>query len=733
MNPPPAPDSSAAFLREFGETRGYLLGRPVRPVLTPAADAVVFLRSGARNSDQELHELDLASGRTRLLVRPDDLLAGVSEEISPEEQARRERQRIADRGFTAFSLSPDGAQVLLSFAGRLFLVTRQSGAARTLTRADAAAPLDPRFSPDGSRIAFVRAGNLHVLEIEGTGLGEPRSITAGANDDRFFGLAEFVAQEEMSRFEGFWWSPDSRQLAYTEVDQRGVERFAIADPARPERAPQSFAYPRAGRANARVRLMLAPAVVEAGAGPGLATPLVVDWDHERYPYLARVLWDVPHAPLAVLVQSRDQRELALLVVDEATGSTRPLIVENDVDWINLERDLPRRLPDGSILWATEKDGARALLCVKADGAVDRQLLDPAAGFLSVVHVSRPSSAMNAPGPAVFVLTGDALISRLERIDLATGARSIVLDEPFDRTVQVSRDGQVLLETRTSATSLPETRVRMADGHIVVVPSVAATPPFRVNLQLCQTNPGGAGEPSFHAAVIRPRDFQAGRRYPVVLHVYGGPHSQMVKADERQYLLDQWIADQGVVVAAIDNRGTPRRGRDWERAIKGRFADLPLGDQIVGLQALGRQFAELDLDRVGVFGWSFGGYMAALAVLRRPDFFKAAAAGAPVVDWLDYDTHYTERYLDLPDRNPDAYRAANLLTHAAGLTRPLLLIHGTADDNVYFFHSLKLAEALLRAGRSFDFLPLPRVTHQIADPALREQVWQRVSSFLLGKI
>jgi dipeptidyl-peptidase-4 len=726
MTTPPAPEASAAFLREFGETRGYLLGRPVRPVLTPAADAVVFLRSGARNSDQELHELDLASGRTRLLVRPDDLLAGVSEEISPEEQARRERQRIADRGFTAFSLSPDGAQVLLSFAGRLFLVARHNGATRALTRADAAAPLDPRFSPDGSRIAFVRAGNLHVLDLEGTGLAEPRSITAGANDDRFFGLAEFVAQEEMSRFEGFWWSPDSSHLAYTEVDQRGVERFAIADPARPERAPQSFAYPRAGRANARVRLMLAP--VASGTAPALATPLVVDWDHERYPYLARVLWDVPKAPLAVLVQSRDQRELALLVVDEATGTTRPLIVENDIDWINLERDLPRRLTDGSILWATEKDGARALLCVKADGVVDRQLLDAAAGFLSVVHVSRPSFE-NAPGPAVFVLTGDALTSRLERIDLATGVRSIVLDEPFDRSVQLSRDGQVVLETRTSATSLPETRVRLGDGRIVIVPSVAATPPFRVNLQLCQTDE----IPSFHAAVIRPRDFQPGRRYPVVLHVYGGPHSQMVKADERHYLLDQWIADQGVVVVAIDNRGTPRRGRDWERAVKGRFADLPLADQIAGLQALGRKFVELDLDRVGVFGWSFGGYMAALAVLRRPDFFKAAAAGAPVVDWLDYDTHYTERYLDLPDRNPDAYRAANLLTHAAGLSRPLLLIHGTADDNVYFFHSLKLAGALLRAGRSFDFLPLPRVTHQIADPALREQVWQRVSSFLLGKI
>ena len=241
MNPPtPPPDPRPNFLREFGETRGYLLGRPVRPTLTPQADAVVFLRSAGRAPDQELYELDLASGRARLLVRPADLLAGVSEEISPEEQARRERQRITDRGFTAFSLSPDGASVLVSFAGRLFLVARSSGAARPLTRVDAAAPIDPRFSPDGKRIAFVRAGNVHVLELEGTSRGEPRSITAGANEDRFFGLAEFVAQEEMNRFEGFWWAPDSNRLAYTEVDQRAVERFSIADPARPERAAASL-------------------------------------------------------------------------------------------------------------------------------------------------------------------------------------------------------------------------------------------------------------------------------------------------------------------------------------------------------------------------------------------------------------------------------------------------------------------------------------------------------------
>jgi dipeptidyl-peptidase-4 len=708
------------FLREFSDTRGYLLGRPARPVLTPAGDAVVFLRSPARAPDQELHELDVASGRSRLLMRPADLLFGVGEEISAEEQARRERQRIADRGFTGFSLSPDGLGVLVSFAGRLVLITRATGAARVLTRPEAAPPLDPRFSPDGRRIAFVRGGNLHVLELEGTAMPEPRALTVGGSEDRFFGLAEFVAQEEMARFEGFWWAPDSSRIAYAEVDQRGVERFTIADPARPERPPQTFAYPRAGRANARVRLLLAP-VGPGNAGPP-PPPIVVDWDRERYPYLARVLWDAVAAPLCILVQSRDQREARLLAVDETTGATRPLIVETDEAWVNLDRDLPRVLPDGrGFLWATEKDGARALIRHHVDGRVDRELCPAGSGFLSLVQIAPDSSA-------AFVLFGDALTSRLERVELGTGTRTVLLDEPCDRTVQLSRDGGALLEVRTGAHLLPEARV-LAGPRVVPVPSVAATPPFRVNLELCVTE----GPPGFNAAIIRPRDFVPGRRYPVVLHVYGGPHSLMVRADERHYLLDQWIADQGAIVVAIDNRGTPRRDRAFERAIKLRFGDVPLEDQVAGLQSLARRYPELDLSRVGVYGWSFGGFMAALAVLRRPDVFKVAVAGAPVVDWCDYDTHYTERYLGLPDRNAEAYRAANLLTYAADLQRSLLIIHGTADDNVYFFHALKLVDALVRAGRPFQFLPLPRVTHQIADASMRAEVWRRVAEHLLTEL
>jgi dipeptidyl-peptidase-4 len=709
-----ADPGGADFLEAFAETRGFLLGRPSRVQVTPDGSAVLFLRSPPRDPTHRLFELNVASGQTRELITPEALLGGEGEQLSDAERARRERMRVTDLGFTAFQLSSDGRRVVLPLSGRLFVLERLTGHTRVLAIPPGEAVLDPRLSPDGRQVAFVRASDLWVVPADGSGAARP--VTSGGSPELTHGLAEFVAQEEMARHEGYWWSPDGTTLAFAEVDVAEVERFAIADPARPGHPPLVFPYPRPGRANARVRLGLVPL-----AGP--AAVRWVSWDQQRHPYLARVLWDTPQAPLCLLVQTRDQREAVLLAVDAVTGATHPLVVERDEAWINLERDLPRWLPDGSgLLWASERAGARALELRRPDGTVDRQLLGPEAGFLSLVHVA-------SDGRQLVVLTGDALTSRLERVTLAGGARHLIAADEADHAAVFCRDGSLYVDARTAAGSLPHTVVARTDGGAIGrLSDEAEHPPFRVNLELTT-----AGERRFHAAIIRPRAFEPGRRYPVVLQVYGGPHALTVKADQRQYLLHQWIADRGAVVVCLDNRGTPRRGREWERAIKGRLGDVPLEDQVAGLQALGARYPELDLGRVGVYGWSFGGYLAALAVLRRPDVFKVAAAGAPVVDWCDYDTHYTERYLDLPQAAPEAYREASLLTHAPGLARPLLLVHGTADDNVYFFHSLKLADALFRAGRPFTFYPLAGVTHQVPEPVLRARLWERIVSFLFENL
>ncbi len=285
--------------------------------------------------------------------------------------------------------------------------------------------------------------------------------------------------------------------------------------------------------------------------------------------------------------------------------------------------------------------------------------------------------------------------------------------------------------------MPYTIVRrVSDGEIIgELPSVAVEPPAVPEPSLDElggsnAGPGPIWEHVYFTTLIRPRDFDpaAKRKYPVIVDVYGGPGHQQVVASMRPYLLDQWLADQGFIVVAIDGRGTPGRGRDWERAIAGHFGAVPLDDQVEALKLLGADNPEMDLDRVGITGWSFGGYMAALAVLRRPDVFKAAVAGAPVADWLDYDTCYTERYLGVPGagRWPDAYREGSLLTYADKLTRPLLLIHGTADDNVFFRHSLRLTEALFRAGQSCEFLPLSGFTHMVPDPVVRTRLEERIA-------
>ncbi len=273
--------------------------------------------------------------------------------------------------------------------------------------------------------------------------------------------------------------------------------------------------------------------------------------------------------------------------------------------------------------------------------------------------------------------------------------------------------------------MPKTTVHKADGEIVgELPSVALAPPFALNTETVKVG----DDPGFYAYLVRPHGFDKSKRYPVILHVYGGPTHLMVQDAMGGRLIDQWLADQGFLVAAVDNRGTPGRGRDWEKAVSKHFGSVPLEDQIAGLKALGKRFPEMDLDRVGVYGWSFGGYLSALAVLKAPDVFKAAVAGAPVVDWLDYDTHYTERYLGLPETDAEAYKEASLLTYAADLKRPLLLVHGTADDNVYFRHTLKLTNALFRAGKDFELLPLAGMTHMTPDPVVTERLYERIAGY-----
>ena len=516
--------------------------------------------------------------------------------------------------------------------------------------------------------------DLYVIDIA---QAAQRRLTTGGSGTLSHGLAEFVAQEEMDRHSGYWCRRTRKWIAYEEADTKGVEVLHIADPMHPRSRGRSWPYPRPGKSNAEVRL----GVVSAAGG---ATTWV-SWDRAKYPYLARVVW-TKSSPLTLVVQNREQTEELLLAADPQSGKTTTLLAETDSAWLNLSE--PTWLEDGSgFLWLSEKSGETRLELHRRDGQFENFVTPPSFGLREVLGT-------DLVGKKVFVSASLDPTERQVWSAPLSGKTPIALSQGAGtHTAVFARDVSASAWTETAVSGERSWSVRRRDGtEAARLRSVAEAPPFQAVPEFVTI-----GERGYHAAIVRPRNFQAGRKYPVLLSAYTGPTVQTVLQDPWGYLLSQWMADHGFIVVTLDGRGTPGRGRDWERVIKGNLIDIELNDQVEGIQALGAKYGELDLARVGVYGWSFGGYFSAMAAMRRPDVFKAAIAGAPVCDWRDYDTHYTERYMGLPQQNEGGYAKSSVLTYTGDLKIPLLIVHGTADDNVYFLNSLRMTDALFRPG------------------------------------
>jgi dipeptidyl-peptidase-4 len=700
----------------LAKTQKYTLGLPRHVVPEPDARHVLFLRSGPENTDLRLYEFDSATGAERELAKP----AAASGPLSVEEKARRERARVTLSGIVDFALSDDGKTVLASQADHLVVVHLPAG---DLSGVPGEGWIAPRLSPDGQRIAVVKANDLYVVE---SATGKSTALTTGATETLTRGLAEFAAAEELGRADGAWWSPDSQKLVYEEADSGSMEKHFIADPGNPQHPPVEFRYPRAGTDNAKIRLGII-------ARTGGATTWI-DWDAAKFPYVARVVW--PKAgPLSIVVLNRAQTIEKVLAVDTGNGRTTALLTETDKAWVNVTPmagpaldavALPRWLPDGSgFLWAAERDGYWRLELRHADGSLDHPVTPPGAfrfDALDDVDVSGSKSVVVTASP-------DRTSFGIYRVPLAGGAPVKLADSQGLHDATFGEGEHSLFADRMSlADGTAGTALRTRDGsQIAIVPSRAAMP-----LSMPKAQYLTAGSQNFDAVVLRPGDFVAGKKYPVVLSVYAGPDFKNVIHAPRNALEDQCLADHGFIVVTLDGRGTPGRDHDFERAIKGDLIDAPLADQIDGLKALAAIVPEMDLSRVGVEGWSFGGYFTAMAMTRRSDVFAAGVAGAPVVDFADYDTAYTERYLGLPQNTPDAYHVSNVLTYASGLKNPLLILHGLTDDNVYFENTFKLTQALITAGKTYNLVLLPG-THMLTDPALRARVNELRMNFLREKL
>ncbi|MGW8453244.1 alpha/beta fold hydrolase [Streptomyces niveus] len=715
-----------SFPRQYARTQRFTLGAPRAFTVSPDGSRVAFLRSASgtdRTNRLWVLDLDDRSGtaRERIAADPEALLAGTPEELSDEERARRERSREGSGGIVAYAV--DGAAELAAFAlsGRLFTAELRAGTSRELPVPGPV--IDPRPSPDGRHIAYVAGGALRVTGAEGDG---DRELAVPEDEQTTYGLAEFIAAEEMSRYRGFWWSPESDRLLVARVDGADVQRWWIADPAHPDREPSTIAYPSAGTPNADVRLCLIGL-------DGSRTEVV--WDRAAWPYLAAVHWSAAGDPL-LLVQARDQRSQRCLSVDTESGGTRLLREETDAVWLELCAGVPALTPGGELVRIVDiqdnpaDDGARVLF------VGDRALTGPELQLRAVLDVGERDVLVSASAgeAAQAPETGEIHVYRIpygapgevpdgdreagtwgpERVSEGVGVHTAV------------RAGAVMvLASARPEVSGTVVQVVREGKQLAVITSYAQQPNLIPRVQLTQ---GGAHR--IPCAVLLPTQYEeVDGPLPVLLDPYGGPHGQRVVAAHNPYLTSQWFADQGFAVVVADGRGSPGRSPGWEKAVKDNLP-LTLDDQIEALQALAERFP-LDQSRVAIRGWSYGGYLAALAALRRPDVFHAAIAGAPVTDWRLYDTHYTERYLGDPAEAAEVYAVNSLVTddglaEPATPVRPMMIIHGLADDNVVMTHTLRLSSALLSAGRPHEVLPLTGVTHmtpqeQIAENLLLLQV------------
>ena len=675
-----------SFPRQKARTRGFSLGAPRSFRIAEDGSRVAFIRSRAGDDPEGcLWLLDLASGEERAVFDPAAAAGEVT--LTQQERDRRERMREQHTGVTTYDADPGLTIATFVLGGQVHVADLLEGGTWHLNDSTGGA-FDARPDPTGRRAAYVVDGTLHVQDLRRDS-GPSRVLAHDDDPDIHWGVAEFAAAEELERHRGYWWSPDGERIAAAQVDERKVLVWHIASPVDPAAPPRAVRYPQAGTENAHVSLSVL----------GLDGSRVdVHWDRDAYPYLVNVTWN-ERGPLTLLVMSRDQKRWVVLEADPASGDTGSVYEDVAEHWHTVVTGVPDRLTDGRLVFVDESEDTRR---ITVDG---EPVTPPGLHVESVLDVGDDVLFAAYEDPTelhVWRAGGDGTSERLTsepgvHVAARAGDVTVIVSDLMDpklRRASVLRDGEAVAEIRSLAES----------------PMLEARPRFEV-----------VGSREIQIALFTPDGREPDGPLPVLADPYGGPHFSKVIKAQRALLEPQWLADQGFAVLVADGRGTPGRGVAWEHAVYRDFAGPVLEDQVDALHAAAERFDFLDLARVGIRGWSFGGYLAAMAVLRRPDVFHAAVAGAPVTDQSLYDTAYTERYLGNPQDEPDTYRRNSIVEDAPNLVRPLLLIHGLADDNVFVANTLRLTRALTEAGRPHAVVPLSGITHMATEESVAENL------------
>ena len=681
------------FPRQYARTQRLTLGEPRNIVVSPDGKRVLFLRSTAGNDTVNSLWLCQTERNTETCIADIRALLSDSntENESAQERARRERAREGAAGIVSFSCDSDVHHAVFAVSGRLFMCDMHHAHEIVVNNPAPGTVYDARISPDGKHIAYVRGSALFVCDMQ----GNEKCLTQEISTDVTWGVAEFVAAEEMNRQRGYWWSPNSDALAVERVDNSPIEQITIADPSQPTSKPQTRRYPFAGTNNARTSLHIIDLNSKA---------TTIKWDAEAFEYLTSVQWN--KAGLVVSVMSRDQKLLDIRKVHIATGETESLHIERDDKWVELVTGGPLLVAENTLLWCGERNGARAILLnntaitpphiqVRGIVSANAEHVNFSGNPLDQPHVLHAWTMNNATHELTQLTHDDGIHS------VATGGDTIVV--------------------RSATMQHPRSRTLVNNHHELL--NNAEQSLLSVNVSFHKV-----GKRNISTAIVLPENHD-GSTLPVLFDPYGGPHAQRVVSSSMAFTAAQWFANQGFCVVIADGSGTPGRGSEWEREVYHDLATTVLNDQIDVLAQLHEIAPCADTSRVAIRGWSFGGYLAALAVIRAPQHFHAAVAGAPVTEWKLYDTFYTERYLGNPAHDQQPYITSSLLHDAKNLTRPLLIIHGLADDNVLAAHSLELTTALLHAGKPHEFLPLVGVTHMTPQEVVAENLLLHQLDFL----
>ncbi|MBA5689431.1 S9 family peptidase [Rugamonas apoptosis] len=686
--------------------------------VSPDGARVTFLRGRADNQFQlDLWEYNLKDKSAHRLV--DSQILVPEENLSAAEKARRERERVASlKGILNYSWSPDGKQLLVPIAGNLYLIdVSQPDQARLVASGNV---FDPKISPRGRYVSFVRDQNLFVIELA---TGKERQLTIDGGGTLHNGEAEFVAQEEMGQTTGYYWAPDDSAIAYKRYDESPVpvaRRFEIfAD--RTDVVEQR--YPAAGNPNVLVQLMIvSPATgeqrkVELGANPDI--------------YLVRADWSASAKTLLYQRQSRDQKTLELVSVDAATLDQRVLVTETSATWVGIHDDLRFLANDAGFIWSSERSGRNHLYLYDMAGKLLHPISSGAWGIDNLLAVDEKA------GKVYVSSNRDAVIDRQTYALALDGSTA---DHP-QRITQAdgwhdaafSRNGEVFVDTWSDPDTPPQVSIRRPDGSMLAWlehNELNASHPYaRYRGAHLRTEYGtlkAKDGQTLHYSLVKPANFNQFKKYPVYLSTYGGPHAQHV-ARKWGNLFDQYMAQQGFVVFRLDNRGSFRRERAFTDAIYRQLGKVEVEDQLTGIAWLGQQ-GYVDAKRIGVFGWSYGGFMTLRLLAAASDKIALGVSVAPVTDWSLYDTHYTEQFMSTPKDNADGYRDSGVYAHLDGLKSPLLLMHGMADDNVLFTNTTRMIDALVNRNVHFELMTYPGGKHGMSSRAQQRHVYGNIEAF-----